>query len=108
VGSGQAQWSLAASSRNFETSPQKRLVKRTSQFNREPMSTKKFIIISFIASMGLLAWNAHFVFGSVFQMSSFSLTLPFSERDSVMFLGVGLIGLRWFFVHRTRPDNDET
>ena len=72
------------------------------------MSTKKVIVISFIASVGLLAWNAQFVFGSVFPMSLFGLTLPFSERGSVMFLGVGLIGLRWFFVHRTRPDNDET
>jgi len=72
------------------------------------MFTKKFIIISFIVSMGLLAWNAHFLFRSVFPMSLFGWTIPFNERGLVFLIGIGFIGLRWYLVHRHRPDNDET
>ena len=63
------------------------------------MLSKKFIIAGAILSIGVIVLNAHLVFGSAFPLSLFGWTFPFSERGSVMFLGVGLISLRWFFVH---------
>jgi len=56
----------------------------------------------------LIASNAHFVLGANFPMSLFGFALPFSERGFVVLIGVRLIGLRWFLVHRHRPDNDST
>jgi len=72
------------------------------------MLSKKFIIAGSILSIGLIFLNAHFVFGSVVPMSLFGLTLPISQRGFVFLIGVGLIGLRWYLVHRTRPNNDAT
>ena len=72
------------------------------------MLIKKFIIAGLILSIGLVMLNAHLVFGSDFQMSLFGVPLPFNQRGFVLLLGVGLIGLRWFLVHRKRTDNDES
>jgi hypothetical protein len=72
------------------------------------MLSKKFIIAGAILSIGVIALNAHLVLGADFPMSLFGLTLPFGERGFVMLLGVGLIGLRWFFVHGNPSDNDQS
>jgi len=72
------------------------------------MLSKKFIIAGSILSIGAITLNAHFVLGADFPMSLFGLTLPIGERGFVMLLGVGLIGLRWFFVHGNPSDNDES
>ena len=72
------------------------------------MLSKKFIIAGAILSIGVIALNAHLVLGADFPMSLFGLTLPISQRGFVFLIGVGLIGLRWFLVHRNRLNNDET
>ena len=72
------------------------------------MLIKKFIIAGLILSIGLVMLNAHLVFGSDFQMLLFGVPLPFNQRSFVLLIGVGLIALRWFLVHRKRADNDES
>ena len=70
------------------------------------MLSKKFIIAGVIISLSLMALRAHFVFDSDFQIWLFGLILPSSPRGFVLLIGVGLIGLRWFLVHRHRPDQE--
>ena len=72
------------------------------------MLSKKFIISGSVLLIGLIFLNVHFVFGSVVPMSVFGLTLPISQRGFVFLIGVGLLGLRWFLVHRNHPDDDAT
>jgi hypothetical protein len=70
------------------------------------MLRKKLIIAGLIIALSLMALRAYFVFDSDFHISLFGLILSLSQRGFVLLIGVGLIGLRWFLVHRHRPDND--
>lgn len=69
------------------------------------MLSKKLIIAGLITALSLMALRAHFVTDSDFQISLFGLILTLSQRGFVLLIGVGLIGLRWFLVHRHRPGN---
>jgi hypothetical protein len=53
-----------------------------------------------------MALRAYFVFDSDFPISLFGLIVPFSQRGFVLLIGVGLIELRWFLVHRHRFDSN--
>ena len=72
------------------------------------MLRKKLIIVGLIIALSLMDLRAYFVFASDFQIWLFGLILPSSPRGFVLLIGVGLIGLRWFLVHRNRTDNDAT
>ena len=71
------------------------------------LTRTSLIIVGLLAGLISVFLNAHFLISAFFQISSFSLTLPFNQRDLVLLIGVGLIGLRWFLVHRKRTDDEE-
>jgi hypothetical protein len=66
------------------------------------------IIVGFLSPFILVILNSYFHFSIPSRIPSFTLDLPIGERDIILLLGVGLLGLRWFLVHRKRPDNDAT
>jgi hypothetical protein len=73
------------------------------------MLTKtSLIVVGFLSAFILVILNTYFHLSIPSRIPSFTLDLPIDERDIIILLGVGLIGLRWFLVHRTRPDNDAT
>ncbi len=73
------------------------------------MLTKtSLIVVGFLSAFILVILNAYFQFAIPSRIPSFTLDLPIGERDIILLVGVGLIGLRWFLVHRKQPDNDAT
>ena len=56
----------------------------------------------------VIALNADSLFGVRFGIPSPAFELPFNDRASVLIIGVGLIGLRWFLAHRKHSENDES
>src|SRR3989337_564225 len=88
---------------------QETAAKKTLKFFGKIMLTKtSLIVVGFLSAFILVILNAYFKFATPSRIPSFTLDLPIGERDITLLLGVGLIGLRWFLVHRKQPDNDAT
>ena len=72
------------------------------------LTRTSLIIVGLLSAFILGIFSAYFQFAVPSRISSFTLDLPIDERDIILLVGVGLIGLRWFLVHRNRTDNDAT
>jgi len=72
------------------------------------LTRTSLIVVGFLSAFILVILNAYFQIAIPSRIPSFTLDLPIGERDIILFVGVGLIGLRWFLVHRKQPDNDAT
>ena len=72
------------------------------------LTRTSLIVIGLLTTFALVALNADSLFGVSFGIPSSAFDLPFSDRASVLIIGVGLIGLRWFLVHNNKSDNDES
>jgi len=72
------------------------------------MTTRtSFIVIGLLAVLVGIVSNTRFLFGSVTEILVFVLTPLFNQRDLVLLIGLGLMGLRWLLVHRKRTDKEQ-
>ena len=82
---------------------------RKKEFVEKVMFTRTSLIVSgLIIAFILVALNADFLFGVSFGFPSSASDLPISDRATVLIIGVGLIGLRWFLAQRNPSDDDES
>ncbi len=72
------------------------------------LTRTSLIIVGFLSAFILIILNAYFHITVPSRIPSFTLNLPIGERDIILLIGLGLVGLRWFLVHRKRSDNDAT
>ena len=77
-------------------------------FGKIMLTRTSLIIVGFLSAFILVILNAYFHFAIPSRIPSFTLELPIGERDITLLVGVGLMGLRWFLVHRKQSDNDAT
>ena len=72
------------------------------------LNRTSLIVSGLLSAFILAALNADFLFGVSFGFPSSDFDLPFNDRATVLIIGVGLIGLRWFLAHRNPSDDDES
>ena len=64
------------------------------------------IVVGLLAALAGIVSNVNFHWGFVVGILALVPKSLFSQRNVVLFIGVGLIGLRWFLVHRKRMDKE--